>query len=175
MAEVELNSFITKFKYLCHAGFDASLNLSCAHGKATVTLQAEIGFMGPPPSQVPHTPFKRRSPAYSRRIARRQTMRQSENHAEEASPTLGLIDEDILSKAEAPTATVDNDILPETGSVNEGERAVQAQADSNVTLIEQIEEEVDEHELALDKLVDQVIVHVVPRLILGEKLLMCIL
>ena len=48
MAEVELNSFITKFKYLCHAGFDASLNLSCAHGKATVTLQAEIGFMGPP-------------------------------------------------------------------------------------------------------------------------------
>ena len=72
MADSEIDSFFTKFKYLCCSGVNASLN---------VTLHAEGGFIGPP---IPQTPVKQRSPAYGRRLARRQTKRQNEKLSEEA-------------------------------------------------------------------------------------------
>ena len=84
MADTEIDSFLTKFKYVCSEGINASLNITSSNGKAIVTLHAEIGAIGAPKS--PKTPLKHRSPAYYRRIARRQAMRQTvdENHSVEA-------------------------------------------------------------------------------------------
>ena len=94
MADAEIDSFLTKFKYLCSEGINASLNITSSNGKAIVTLHAEIGAIGAPKS--PKTPVKHRSPAYNRRIARRQAMRQTsdENHlveAGEASTEFGTV------------------------------------------------------------------------------------
>ena len=50
MAVTEIDSFVTKFKYLWHAGFQSSLKIESKHEQAVVTLQAELGF-APPPQQ----------------------------------------------------------------------------------------------------------------------------
>ena len=64
MANSEIDSFVTKFKYLCHDGFRAS---------ASAVLQSCLG-----PLHSPHVPRhhgqppRRRGPAYQRRQGRRQ-------------------------------------------------------------------------------------------------------
>ena len=100
MADSEIASFLTKFKYLCCSGVNASLNVTCSSGKATVTLQAEVGFIGPPPTPAPQTPMKHRNPAYHRRIARRKAMRQTSDHSVKAEEAAAVMDEDILVEAD---------------------------------------------------------------------------
>ena len=58
MADPEIASFLTKFKFLCNAGVNASLNISSCHGKATVTLQADLGPLSKP-SIIPQSPHHR--------------------------------------------------------------------------------------------------------------------
>ena len=107
MADSEIDSFLTKFKYLCCTGVNASLNVTCSSGKATVMLHAEVGFISPPTPQVLQTPVKQRSPAYGRRLARRQAKRQNEKHLEEASSP--IVKKDIVDEADTPS-TVDNTV-----------------------------------------------------------------
>ena len=73
MANSEIDSFVTKFKYLCHAGFRASLTLEAVNGEASAVLQSCLG-----PLHSPHVPRhhgqppRHRGPAYERRQQRRQ-------------------------------------------------------------------------------------------------------
>ena len=105
MADSEIESFLTKFKHLCSAGINASL--SCAHGKAIVTLHAEIGMISSPSKVSLTPPSKHRSPAYHRRIARRQAMRQAtdENQYEEAAEVSSLNDQHTMNLAVKPDLT----------------------------------------------------------------------
>ena len=109
MADTEINSFLMKFKTLCCAGMNASLNMSCSNGKATVTLQAEVGFIGPPPTPAPQTPMKHKNPAYYRRIARRKAMRQTSDHSVKAEEAAAVMDEDVYVDADKPGSVVDNE------------------------------------------------------------------
>ena len=154
MADTEINSFLMKFKTLCCAGMNASLNMSCSNGKATVTLQADVGFIGPPPPLAPQTPIKHRNPAYHRRIARRQAMRQTSNYSVKAEQAAAVMDEDILVEADKPDSVVDNEGAEQAPYNND--------IDSNEQCTEQCGEEIDSDELERDKLVDQVIIHLVP-------------
>ena len=43
--EFELNSFLTKFKHLCTAGYEASLQLNCNNRLATVSLNVTLGSL----------------------------------------------------------------------------------------------------------------------------------
>ena len=73
MAEVELNSFITKLKSLWKLGITASLNIVTEGGKASVCLNADLGYTHPPNiSQRPQSSRQRRGPAYFRRQERRR-------------------------------------------------------------------------------------------------------
>ena len=75
MAVSEIDSFVTKFKYLWHAGFQSSLEIESKHGQAVVTLQAEVGVPPPPPHSYhhdyPQLPRRHRPPSYHRRQQKR--------------------------------------------------------------------------------------------------------
>ena len=73
MALMEIDSFLTKFKNLWHAGYKASFNLESEKRHATVTLKAELGFAPPPHPYHHHVQLpKHRGPAYQRRQERRK-------------------------------------------------------------------------------------------------------
>ena len=79
MAHTEIDSFVLKFKYLCHAGYKASLSLESENGEAFVSLKAGLGFL-PPPLLLPpaqghsqHLLSRNRGPAYTRRQEKRST------------------------------------------------------------------------------------------------------
>ena len=155
MADAEIASFLTKFKLLCNAGVNASLNISSCNGKATVTLQADLGPLSKP-SIIPQT-SPHRSPSYHRRIARRRMMRQSNdvnlNEAGEAS----IVEEDNSNEAVRP---VMGDDAAKTSSLH----AEQVCNLSSTDILENVDkkEEMDPAEAEIDKLVEQVIVYAVP-------------
>ena len=79
MAYNEIDSFLSKFRYLWGAGFKASLTLEANHGEASVTLKAGLGCPFPPPQ------FRqRRGPSYWRRQETRRKAREYPTEAEEA-------------------------------------------------------------------------------------------
>ena len=78
----ELDSFVEKFRYLCSAGFDATLTLRSEKGQAHVSFNVNLGFLPPPlafpppASNVYSTPCqRRRSPSYYRRLKKRSDAR----------------------------------------------------------------------------------------------------
>ena len=83
MADQEISSFIGKFKYLCAAGFIASLEFkSDQHGCVSISLNSEVGSVTPPLNQPPPTSFERkcrqyRGPSYRRRQLRRRATQES--------------------------------------------------------------------------------------------------
>ena len=101
MAQPEIDSFVTKFKYLWNSGLDATLRVETNDGKAWVTLQAGLGQLPPPPYFPPpyHLPaYHRNGPARQRRCERRAAERKAnaeETHpAEEAGETEEVQTED---------------------------------------------------------------------------------
>ena len=79
MAYGEVDSFLLKFKYLWHAGVQASLKIESKDGKANVCLSSEVGSIPPP---FPPQSKKKRNQAYIRRQEKRNAARQE---AEKAS------------------------------------------------------------------------------------------
>ena len=79
---IELTSFVTKYRYLCSAGFQAHLSFSCQDGRTHVSLNVDLGILQPPVDQPPPTTAlskssKCKSPSYSRRLQRRRHERES--------------------------------------------------------------------------------------------------
>ena len=97
MAHFEVDSFVTKFKYLCHAGFKATLAITASDGEASVVLTASLGPIPPTPLHdvrhhgQPSRPH--RGPAYHRRQERREAARVAAEKAPE--------EVDVNSAAEA--------------------------------------------------------------------------
>ena len=78
--ELEVNSFLTKFKHLSNAGFEASLRLNCINGHTTVSLDVKLGPLQESSSgslrEITTIKLKRkRSPAYYRRQEARRNAR----------------------------------------------------------------------------------------------------
>ena len=77
MEDVEIDSFVKKFKMLRSVGYDATLNLESKLGEVFITLNCKVGRVLPPPSTPTSVVFKHRSPFYYRRLARRKAARDS--------------------------------------------------------------------------------------------------
>ena len=82
MAVSEIDSFVCKFKYLWHAGFDATLKVDTNAGKAWVTLQAGLGRPSShPPFLLPNQQLghvvRRSGPARQRRREKREATRRA--------------------------------------------------------------------------------------------------
>ena len=72
MAHCEVDSFVNKFKYLCSAGYKATLTIEASSGEAVVTLKTSVGHIPPPcPIKKNHC----RGPSYQRRQEKRQAAR----------------------------------------------------------------------------------------------------
>ena len=172
MADVEINSFVEKFKLLRGAGFEASLSFECKLGEVCISLNCKVGRVAPPtsPSQ---SFFTKRSPSYYRRLERRKAERESCN---------GL-PENCSLKAEADKAKVDpsDEVIEDAvctdnatgcsssvaGSATQDEiyrkekesAAVAAVSQEELEEIERREREViEKDEAAKDRIIDRIIV-----------------
>ena len=110
----ELESFVAKFRYLCSAGFNASLSLnSDGDGHARVSFEVDLGFLEPPMTLPPPiSPYRpRRSPAYFRRLKKRRDSRQKSNDLSNSF----TVSNDSMSVTEKVTENeeVQTDILVE--------------------------------------------------------------
>ena len=47
----ELTSFVSKYRYLCSAGYQANLNFSCQGGRTYVSFNVDLGILPPPREQ----------------------------------------------------------------------------------------------------------------------------
>ena len=126
----ELNSFLTKFKQMCSAGFKASLHLRSENGNAFVSFEADLGKLAPP--------CRRRSPAYYRRQNKRREERNAclasemQTTGEAACKVNANIDAETVEKplsesdataveveAAEPKPNVNDDIVPAEKAVEE--------------------------------------------------------
>ena len=104
MEQYEIDSFISKFQNLCHAGRNANLTFTSKAGKAIVNLSVELGSLHPPapiqrnqpPRNFPHHP--RNGPSHQRRRQKRAEARRVT--AEEATHELSNEEAEILELAE---------------------------------------------------------------------------
>ena len=114
----ELNSFVTKFHYLCSAGFKASLTLnSSGDGRARVAFEVELGFLQPPvtvPPPVSPSSKQRRSPAYNRRLKKRREARQKLDNLYDANldpnDSITVTEEVRKQNVEIVGPSIDNDV-----------------------------------------------------------------
>ena len=156
MATTEVDSFVTKLKHLWHSGYKACLKIEVCEGKASVTLAAEVGYALPPSS-----PVKGRGPSYRRRQERRKKafgnnneIKQEVNQtAEQAAfgEEYGMVNEDTAEEVDVLT-NVSVEVPTEEVTGNHVENEI-----TNV-----MDNDVDEAEVARDKLVEEVIVYAVP-------------
>ena len=77
----EMDRFLSKFKYLCSAGFKAALCFKSEDFVSRVSMDVELPFALPPlnlpPPSIETTPkfARHRSPSYFRRLQRRRNGR----------------------------------------------------------------------------------------------------
>ena len=104
-SEIELGSFVSKFRNLWAAGRVAQLNVECHHGVATVGLRVQLGRAPAPVhrhhGQHQHQPGLRKTPAQQRRKARRAAERAAAVNAakEEAEKVVTSVVEDSINDA----------------------------------------------------------------------------
>ena len=99
MAHCEVDSFVSKFKHLWHAGVKASLRIEAVNGQASVILSAGLGPIPPPDHPHGHhglPPRHHRGPAYHRRQERRRAARE----AADQTPSVEELD-DVIPAAQA--------------------------------------------------------------------------
>ena len=79
MSHVEIDSFFSKFKFLCDSGYNATLKVKAVAGKASAILEAGPFPVPPRPFNLPHNHHVQRhvSPAQRRRRDRREAARRA--------------------------------------------------------------------------------------------------
>ena len=106
MAQVEFNSFVSKFNHLWFAGFNATLTIEAVDGEASVCLKSSLGSIQPHLGSSHHgQQVRQRGPAYRRRQERRQAAR-----------TAGV----VAGQAEYPTTKEVKDQSPPAARACEG-------------------------------------------------------
>ena len=101
MAHIEIESFIFKFRNLCHAGIKASLSYDTENGEAFISLKA--GFPNSNPGfYEPHGhPRVHRGPAYHRRqVRRREAAAAAGNTTSEAEEAPRVSNEKVNNNTE---------------------------------------------------------------------------
>ena len=181
----ELASFVLKFQDICSSGKNATLSFSSICGKAFANLSVEIGNVQSPPKipcvTSPSLNINHVNPSRKRRMHRRAESRRI--FAEEAKQDLSVEELNVLDAAEK--AVVDDNVteVQESLLVNEDIDMTQNETSNpddsmhirndrannsdinNETNNENEEcytEEVDQHELELDKIVTEVVIYAVP-------------
>ena len=85
MEDVEIDSFVKKFKMLRSVGYDATLNLESKLGEVLITINCKVGRVLPSPYTPTLVVSKHRSPSYYRRLAARDSNSEHVVLAEQAN------------------------------------------------------------------------------------------
>ena len=172
MADVEINSFVVKFKELRSAGFEACLSLESKLGEVNISLNCKVGRNAPPPVSPSQSFLCRRSPSYHRRLERRKAERESNGlhvnspillEAEEAmqEPVTKVDEKSDSSVVEDKCSVRTAEVAGEDGSTAKDENLAEGVGVSQEELdaIERREQEViEKEEAALNKVVERIIV-----------------
>ena len=124
MAHCEVDSFVTKFKHLWHAGTKASLTIEAVDGQASVKLTAGLGYLPPPVHPLgPHGPHgqpfgQHRGPAYQRRQERRKAAGKAADQCVEVSNDVAAAQADDTSENAAETAESSETTKDKTTQLN---------------------------------------------------------
>ena len=101
MSQSELDSFV--YKFLWHAGYNATLKVETNAGIASITLHAGLGSptfpFPPPPQHIPNHVPRRSGPAQQRRCERREAARKAASDAQHVYATNGA---SMAEEAEVP-------------------------------------------------------------------------
>ena len=173
----ELNSFVEKFRYLCSAGFKASLTFnSDGVGHACVSFQVDLGFIQPPSTVPPPTsPLQKcRSPAYYRRLKKRRELRQktdplcenttsTQNDATTVTEKVMIVNEETNVQDDSVEdscreleieADVTEEVIDSKNDMDVEEVSCAEEAMSNLNLVE-----VDKSDRSTGKVVENAICH----------------
>ena len=108
MAHIEIDSFVTKFKYLCSAGFRTTLTIEAENGKASVCLKSDLDVL--PPQYISgkprHQSSRNRGPSYQRRQERRQAARIAGNTAGQADVSANAVKANNSTPTETARETI---------------------------------------------------------------------
>ena len=178
MATDEVENFVHKFKMLRDSGYDATLTLESKLGEVFVVLNCKVGRTTPPPT-TPFMPIspRYRSPSYFRRQSRRKAAAKQEcnNIVLDKLPCVLKADK-VLENQEAIEIAADssNDSLNAAEDIsNKAEKPVMTPCFEEATT-EVVDDEsrnaehdnvtdiLDREEAERNKLVDEVIVYLVP-------------
>ena len=161
MDNIELDSFIIKFKSLWMSGYDASLCIETKLGYVNVNLNCKVGRPVPPPftPKCMSSPSnQKRSPSYFRRQERRRATRDlynttlSETDASAADQAVGKADDQ-----QENAAPIESDPVKDTEVLDEAEKAVDGEMLDTADDVHSTKE-VDQAELDRDKMVEELIV-----------------
>ena len=146
MADIEIDSFVRKFKVLCQAGRSATLTFSSDAGNASVNLHVDLGSLrgaGVPLPQHPRN-HARNGPARQRRTEKRAAARKAE--AEKAEAALNEEEREILEMAEraASESPAHEALKPAEGSKEAEDEKVVAVENPNKSTQTSAKEVVDE-------------------------------
>ena len=123
-----IDNIVAQYKYLCSAGYEASLTLCSDKGQTRAKLDVNLGFSLPPcstPPPVSSSPRKR-SPSYYRRLKKRSEARKHFNSSyenddksqvvasvEDAEPMVAVVAEKVSNES------ISNlDVCPGNSAVN---------------------------------------------------------
>ena len=161
MDNIELDSFIIKFKSLWMSGYDASLCIETKLGYVNVNLNCKVGRQALPPftPKCMSSPSnQKRSPSYFRRQERRRATRDlynttlSETDASAADQAVGKTDDQ-----QGNVAPIESDPVKDTEVLDEAEKAVDGEMLDTADDVHSTKE-VDQAELDRDKMVEELIV-----------------
>ena len=117
--EIELNSFITKFKQLWRSGFSAHLDVDSCDGKAWVGIRLNLGG-APDRVHVRHhgedVQISRVSPSKERRRERRAAMREVVKETAPAVEEIAEVEEHLETNEQ-----VNNDAMIDKTEISEEE------------------------------------------------------
>ena len=112
MAQVELDSFVSKLKSLWQLGISATLNVEVIGGKASVEMKADLGYIPPPLHNCTrHGSNTKRGPAYYRRQARRK-QNTIESHEDAAKAN---------DQADTPITEAECEVIEQIANADTGE------------------------------------------------------
>ena len=119
----EVQSFVSKFTQLAHAGFNSSLNFNHFQGRMFVNFSSDLGEI-----QTPARPSKHVKPSQFRRRKRRREAREADKNA-------NLFNEDVMSTTMTEQVTEGMTMVQDVSNTFEEETFLE----SSSTLLEENE------------------------------------
>ena len=147
----ELDSFLQKYKYLCSAGFKATVSFASENCCTHVTLEVDLPFLSPPRNSPPPYTLspqspRNRSPSYFRRLKRRRDARECSKVESSEENKVHVVDE-----ADMPQGVNNKNLCMASPYAEEKSEAIALSEGLNVATKEVHNDEAEGDTIAVDE------------------------